>query len=281
MQLVYSLLLLFSVVVIAVQGQEVAMSIKTLFTGVDNSDPNASVFDVMLEPKNHATATATILQYFAAQKDFHPKQQGLYRSADKLVEYEFIIGFFRPFVFKSKQNPVLKLEGGPIQLKEAIAAAYSPISGKADVVAAAFVDQIPSSADQSLSGIWDLAVITIHAEEDNKITLDMSTLEIGILVDNDGSVLIPPQDAGLFQVTHELDPEHLLEDIADFFDDLSKVDAETFADNFSTPNPEGSNPSLAALLFGSDHSCEDKPMPFKYTHRRQRLYRLSRLSGDY
>ncbi|KAK3806736.1 MAG: hypothetical protein J3Q66DRAFT_375062 [Benniella sp.] len=171
MHLVYSLLLLFSApgpqptssdlsydllaVATLVQGVEViAVSSKALFTGIDTTDPTAPIDEIFHTFKNHATATASLLEYYSRQSNFHPKQHGLYTSEDDFGLFLSKFSSLRAFGLKRSEYEI-DLEGGLDQLKEAIAATYIPPSGNADEAASAFVNQIPQSADPHLYGTWN------------------------------------------------------------------------------------------------------------------------------
>ncbi|KAK3806835.1 MAG: hypothetical protein J3Q66DRAFT_445374 [Benniella sp.] len=153
---------------------------------------------------------------------------------------------------------VLKLTGGRNRHKEQIATVHVPFAGgmKADVAAAAFVEQIPKSTKKIFSGTWTLVLITIHGSDDNKVSVDLST-------------------HGPFQVSAEvLERESTLYGLY-----YPKVDVKTLLDTLTTPKSKSSDYFLDAWISESDHSCETKFQSSKYAHH-QSLYRMSQLRMD-
>jgi hypothetical protein len=266
--------LLLLVVVILAHGQEIVVaSSKAIFTGVDHFDPDSNGLDILFDPDNHVTATASILDYFAKQQKFQPKADGVYKNDKQYLDFLDSVKNFRSFAPRKDNNVLLELTGGLDQLKEAITAGYVPLSGRSDAVASAFVEQIPSSSDPSLSGYWDLILMTIHGAEDNKITFELSELQVLISVNDAGSVSIPPQESLIYRDVFVVDPDYLPEDALPFLNDLSVVNATTFVDLF-TSKSERRSLSLDAWFLGSDHPCEEKATPSKYAQHRQMLYRM-------
>ncbi|KAK3806753.1 MAG: hypothetical protein J3Q66DRAFT_375077 [Benniella sp.] len=284
MHLAYSLFLLFSAIVVL--GQEVvqrdvaAFSFRALFSGVDSSDPKAPINEIIKGPKNHATATASILEYFSRQKNFHPKQHGLYKTKDEFKNFTLAIRSFRPFALKHEGIVRVSVEHGLNHLKDDIAKVYVPPSGKADVAASAFVAQVPRSTDRTLGGPWRIVLITIHGGESNKIILDISSLALMVSVSRLGKVSLIEQGAFINQTTYELDTRTLVEDSLKFVKELSVVNVTTFTDIFSTPKPKSTKSLLDTSLFESDHACKEESILSKYAHCRQTLYPLSQLRMD-
>jgi len=119
------------------------LSSKAIFTGVDNSNPDASRVKIFRNPRNHAAAVASIIATRAQTNFFLPKTL----AREKLPNhfYKFASSLPTRTIFKStrKRDFFLDLTGDLNQFKELIAANYVPLSGKADYAASAFVEQIP------------------------------------------------------------------------------------------------------------------------------------------
>ena len=210
-----------------------AVSSKALFTGIDTTDPTAPIDEIFHTFKNHATATASLLEYYSRQSNFHPKQHGLYTSEDDFAIFLSKFISLRAFDFKRSEYEI-ELEGGLGQLKEAIAASYIPPSGNADEAASAFVNQIPQSADPHLYGTWNLVLITLHGGVDYNITLDIAILDLTIVVNAAGLVWVPAQYAVFSRYTNQVNSQYLLEDSTPLLDQLSVVRVKTFEDIFTT-----------------------------------------------
>ncbi|KAK3806735.1 MAG: hypothetical protein J3Q66DRAFT_375061 [Benniella sp.] len=248
MNLVYSLLILLSVVAIPAQAL-VVVSSKAIFTGVDNSDPDASAFDTFHDPRNHVTAVASVIEGFLKHANFRPKEHGYNETRDQYYAFERAVPTFEYFVEKSRRLGVLKLTGDLGQFQDAIADNYEPITGKADVTASAvaasaFAEQIPQYVDPALSGSWNplrslfLVLITVHGGEDNKIGVDISAINVHIDIDEStGLVAIKEQIANLRQDTFQLDPYGFVT-FTERFSMYQKVSVANILDDLSTPKPE-------------------------------------------
>lgn len=244
-------------------------SSKAIITGIDYSDPNASAVDIFRHPKNHPTAVASLIESFAKQTGFRPKEHGLYTTNSSFLAFKTDVNDFEYFRPMGSQVLRMELTGGPDGLEKEIASRYFPITrigrtppSRANIVASAFVEQIPSSADQALSGSWALALVALHGEDDNYTRLDISWVNIQIVVNDDGSVAIPPQVAFLSEESFEVMAGGLIDNAEFFAKVYPKADVKTVLDSLTTPRPKGGDA-------GSDHSVEHA--------NRQSLYRLSEL----
>ncbi|KAF9364278.1 hypothetical protein BGX34_002040 [Mortierella sp. NVP85] len=273
MNLVYSLLLLFSVVAILVQGRSVVSS-KAIFIGVDKTDPNAYGAAIFRDTRNHATAVASIIGFSSKQSNFRPKEQGFDVTPREYQAFVQKAVSFPGFVLALTNPRDLKLKGGLDQFREEILANYIPISGKAEVVASAFVEQIPESTEPESSGTWTLVLVTIFGEELHQVYADISSIEVEVSVNDDGSVSLQEQTARLTQQTVQVNPRFLIDNADTLSNRIPTENIETFKDELTTPNSEGRSQLLKDWLFGSNYACKsESPL----VHRRQRLYPLLQL----
>ena len=253
---------------ILVHGQLIVSS-KAIFTGVDNSDPNASGPATFSDPRNHATAAASIIELVSKQTDFKPKEQGLDATAWEYQAFFQKLTKFPGFEQLYNNLHYLELTGKLDQLKEQISAYYVPLSGKADAAASAFVEQIPESTKPGSSGTWTLVLITIHGEEDNTISVDLSSVDVKIVVKDDGSVSLKrKQTAKLYQTVVQIDSKYLIANADKLARFTPTEDVETFKEDLTTPSSNDRNKLLKDWLFGSNHACEFESLQSKYVHRR-------------
>ncbi|KAF9356651.1 hypothetical protein BGX34_009810 [Mortierella sp. NVP85] len=282
MKFVHSSLLLFSVVAVLVQGQSVVVSSKAIFTGVDHSDPNASPIDIYRRRNNHATATASILETISEQAGFQPKEHGLYTTNDPFLAFKTNVKEFELFNPMGSQTLHMRVYGGLEELKKEITGRYFPITrigreppSRARLMASALLEQIPSTADQSLSGTWSLAVVALHTEDDNYTRVDISWVDVYIHVNEDGSVAIPPQEALLSEESFEVLSGGFLYNAKSLSEAYPKMDLKTVLDNLTTRQSRGNG----TRRLGSGHTCHTESEPPE-SRRPQGLYRLSQLIMD-
>ncbi|KAK3822983.1 MAG: hypothetical protein J3Q66DRAFT_136924 [Benniella sp.] len=278
MNLVYAFLLFFSVAAILVHGQlNERLSSKAIFTGVDNTDPDASRVKIFRNPRNHASAIASIIANRAQSNFFLPKTLAREKLPDHF--YKFASSLPTRTILKStrKRDFFLDLTGDLNQFKEVITANYVPLSGKADDAASAFVEQIPQSLDTQSDESWALVLITIHGGDNDQIAFDISWINVLLSFDN-GSVIIPEQTAYMSQGSYKVETDQLVRN-ADLLADLfSTIEVAEFEDELSTPEPEAPGQLLNDWLLGSDHTWESESLPLIYTNRRrQNLYPLLQL----
>jgi hypothetical protein len=258
------------------------VSSKAVFTGVDRSDPNASPIDIYRRRDNHATATASILETLSEQAGFQPKEHGLYSNNDPFLAFKTNVKEFEFFNHMGSQTLYMSVHGGLEELKTEITRRYSPISrigreppSRAHLMASAFLEQIPSTADQALSGTWSLAVVALHTEDDNYTRVDISSVDVYIHVNEDGSVAIPPQEASLSEDSFEILYGGFLHNAESLSEAYPKVDLKTVLDNLTTRQSRGNG----VRRLGSGHACHTESEPTK-SRRPQGLYRLSQLIMD-
>ncbi|KAF9364279.1 hypothetical protein BGX34_002041 [Mortierella sp. NVP85] len=243
--------------VISLESRSVISS-KGIFIGVDNTDPNASGTAIYRDPRNHATAAASAIGFSSKQSNFRPKEQGLdatHRNYETFLEKT---ARFPGFEVMRRETRYLELTGDLEQFKEEILANYIPTLGKVEVVASAFVEQIPESAEPESSGDWTLVLVTIYGHESNRVFVDISSIDIEVSVNGDGSVSLQKQTARMTQ--------HIVQVISHFFianaDMLSHrlptENIETFKDEFTTPNSRGHSQLLKDWLFGSNYACKSE-----------------------
>jgi hypothetical protein len=264
---------LYIVAAILVQGKSVASS-KAIFIGVDNTDPNASGAAIFRDPRNHATAAASVIGFSSKQANFKPKEQGLDATHREYQAFFQKAVSFPGFFTREAPYSTLHLTGDLDQFKEQISANYIPLSGKADVAASAFVEQIPESTEQESSGAWTLVLVTIYGDESDTISVDISSIEVQVSVNGDGSVSLQKQTAQLNQHVVQVNRSFFVNYADTLSSRIPKESIETFKDELTTPNSKDRSQLLKDWLFGSNHACKsESPL----AHRRQRLYPLLQL----
>jgi len=268
MQLVYSLLLLCSAVALLVQG---TVSSKAIFTGVDQTKSGASSVDIFRNPSNHASAAASIIKFSAQSSNFNPKENGLEVSSEAYENFFKKVSTFPGSVLTLQQSPQLDLTGDLEQFKKQIAENYSPLSDDAEDVAAAFIEQISKPTSEGASGTWLLGLITIHGEEySERITFDLSSIEVAVTVGAKGAIKVEKQTARLQQSSFTLNSQFIVSYADTLAQRISTIDINTYEDALTTS--ASNDDELNAWLCG---------FPSKSVSRRQRLYSLSQLRMDY
>ncbi|KAF9364267.1 hypothetical protein BGX34_002029 [Mortierella sp. NVP85] len=277
MNLLYAILLFFSAVILVHGQQTERLSSKAVFTGVDNTNPDASRVKIFKDPRNHATAVASIITTRAQSNLFVPNT--LAREELPNHFYKFASSLPTRTIFKStrKRDFFLDLTGDLNQFKETIATNYVPLSGKADYAASAFVEQIPRRLDTQSDESWVLVLITIHGGDNDEISFDISWINVLLSSDN-GSVIIPEQTAYMSQGSYKVETDVLVDNANLLADLFSTIEVAEFEEELSTSEPEASSQLLNDWLLGSDHTWESESLPSTYTNRhRQRLYPLLQL----
>jgi hypothetical protein len=265
-----------------VQGDSRFLSSKAIFTGVDHSDRDAEYDKMFEDPRNHVTATSSILDVISQRTEFRPKEDGFTEDNEQFLSFKDETLGFESFIRKEGTTHVLKLTGGRNRLKEQIATVYVPLAGgmKADVAAAAFVEQIPESTKKTFSGTWTLVLMTIHGGDDNKVSVDLSSMELKISVNDNGLVTVPDQEVTIAQGPFQVSAEVLERESTFYSSYYPRVDVKTLLDTLTTPKSKSSDHFLDAWFSEPDHSCETKFQSSKYAHR-QSLYRMSQLRMDW
>lgn len=270
MRFAHSLLLLCSVVAVVVKG-DLATS-KTIFTGVDNSDPSAQGADVFRDPRNHAKAAASIIGYSADQANFKPKEHGIQETPQAFDDFQAKASKFPGFLMQANSVRQLNLTGELNNFRDEVIKNYLPEAGKPDVAAAAFAEQIPGSSDGGSLGTRVLVLISIHGTEDNTISVAISSIRVNLSAKGD-AIVIDEQYTELRQTIFGLNRGLLTSNADALAGKINTIDINTLLDRLST---NGNTAELLAWLFGSSKGCNMK-FPMTSGPRRQRLFSLSHL----
>ncbi|KAF9364280.1 hypothetical protein BGX34_002042, partial [Mortierella sp. NVP85] len=135
-----------------------------------------------------------------------------------------------------KTESILQLTGDGIQLEEVIAAHYVPLPISPG-------DRCPharrtdSSFHEKKVDSGPLALITLHGADDSRITFDTTWIDIELLDNGYGSLVIPEQLAKLYQSTWSVDGSILIKGAASYGKYFPKIAIFPLMDELTTPNP--------------------------------------------
>ncbi|KAF9364277.1 hypothetical protein BGX34_002039 [Mortierella sp. NVP85] len=261
MHLVRSLLVLCSVATLVVQARVDVVSAGTVFSGVDNSNPDTRGTEVFKNPENHVKAVASILYHSAKVSKFLPKEQGLEASTKDYGRFVGRAFSFDGFHSVHKGHEKLELTGDIDQFKQQIAEKYKSSSGKAIIPAYVYGNQIPDSLSEE-SEQWLLTLAALHGGDDDTVTFDLSSVSVK-LSDRDGDVHLDKQTTHLRQFTFKVDRKYLEKHAHHLAERIEIISVDDFLEELSTPY-QGDD-DLTAWLGGLT------------TPRRQDLYPLSQL----
>ncbi|KAF9347554.1 hypothetical protein BGX34_003026 [Mortierella sp. NVP85] len=239
MNLVHSFLLLFSVAAILVQAQEYyIVTSKAIFTGIDRSDPNATPVNIFHDPKNHATAVASILQKFANDANFKPKEHGFLETYDQ--HYMFINRTNHDDIFEPQPvwdpRPTVSVDGLE-DLKAAVRLVYAPVSVTAAEAADAFAELIPKYVDPSMSArVARLVLIVIHSGDNNEITVGLYNIDLIFRPEADGKVILERQYTSVDQKIYKASSQKLIDRAAFYANAYPKVNMKSLVSGFTTFN---------------------------------------------
>ncbi|KAF9356652.1 hypothetical protein BGX34_009811 [Mortierella sp. NVP85] len=241
MKFLNSSILLFSAVAVLVQGKSVVLSSKAIFTGVNNYNATASPVDIFRQTNNHATAVASILEKFSKESGFQPKKNGLYKTDDQFNAFKEDVKKFKYINYLGSHTIRFRMVGSAEELRKEIVGRYSPIKrlgwnlpSKSVVVASALADQIPATADKALAGNWTLALVALHGHDDNRIRVDITQVDLQLVVDKEGKTSITGYEAFLREDSYDVLYGGLIADAQAFSTAYPKVTVNTLLDNLTT-----------------------------------------------
>ncbi|KAF9562698.1 hypothetical protein EC968_005180 [Mortierella alpina] len=192
-----------------------AIASGALFTGKDNSDMEVSKLETFRDPKNHASAVASILWNGATLAKFIPAADGL--ATDPYAYQDFLreVSHFRGFKKAGEQRRKLELTGRLEQLEEEIDRKYRSFNDDEDIdVARHFRQLIPNNLrkEDIYGDRWLLSQIIIRqSPHSNAVSFEIGRIALEIRRERNGKAMIEPQTATLVKTDFRVDEKYLIE----------------------------------------------------------------------
>ncbi|KAF9954833.1 hypothetical protein BGZ72_004262 [Mortierella alpina] len=211
-----SLLLIGAATVVMARERFDAIASGALFTGKDNTDNmDVSKLDVFRDPKNHASAVASLLWNGAALNKFVPAADGL--ATDPYAYQDFLreVNRFKGFRKSGEQRRKLELTGRLEQLEEEIDRKYRSFVDDDDIdVARHFRQLIPNNLrkEDIYGDRWLLSQIIIRqSPHSNAVSFEIGRIALEIRRERNGKAVIEPQTATLVKTDFHVDEKYLME----------------------------------------------------------------------
>ncbi|KAG0238443.1 hypothetical protein B0O80DRAFT_499798 [Mortierella sp. GBAus27b] len=276
MHLTYSVFLLFSAAVLAQAWSARTVSSRAIFTGEDNTIPGASLLDIFRDPRNHATAVASIIGSSARASHFKPKEHGLDENQDAYYDFVEDITSFPGFNVEYKDwFPLsLSLSGDVDQFKNQIATYYESPSGNKDVEVSALAYQITRTGPGAKNGTWLLSLTALHNDGDsNAVSVSLASVEVSVTITNQGDIIIWRQNTIFQQRILKVSSQILTAAAERLAEAIPKTDINAYEDRLTTLSANSRSHAWSWFL-GSKQDCGAKSSPSTYWPRRQKLYRV-------
>ncbi|KAF9281474.1 hypothetical protein BGZ68_006627 [Mortierella alpina] len=212
-----SLLLIGAATVVMARERFDAIASGALYTGKDNSNYELEVnkIDTFRDPRNHASAVASILWNGAVLAKFIPAADGL--TTDPYAYQDFLreVYHFKGFKKAGEQRRKLELTGRLEQLEEEIDRKYRSFSSDEDIdVARHFRQLIPNNIRKKdvYGDRWLLNQIIIRqSPHNNEVSFEIGRIELEIRSERNGKAMIEPQTATLVKTDFRVDEKYLME----------------------------------------------------------------------
>ncbi|KAI1291359.1 hypothetical protein EDD11_008977 [Mortierella claussenii] len=235
MLLLRSLLLVFSAAAAIAKGAPNAIVSGAIFVGEDTTNKDASSTDVFRDPRNHATAAASILVYSAESANYHPSEQD---DPSSLLPghsaFESKAQGFPGFTQTILSHTDIHLNGSFTQLEKEIRDNYA--SSDAPLVARSLRDLIPGVVvDKSLEE-WLLSLVVIRKPvSSDAVTVKIVQVLLNISSDETHTAYIPVHTAKLSNIELNVIPTVLATNAERFAKAIHTVKVPGFIDYFSSP----------------------------------------------
>ncbi|KAI1306708.1 hypothetical protein EDD11_004684 [Mortierella claussenii] len=197
------LLLCTATFVLARHDQENLISVARL-TGKDTTTRGKRGAEIFRNPRNHASAVASILLYTADRNDYRPREKGIITDSTVYEKFMDETLSFPGYRVGTERIDNLHFNGDRKQFHEQIRQHYRSDVNKADQVARAFEKMIPRELDEDnedQSNKYLLTQLIIHNHMGRPIQVEMSELSLTLSRDRDGRAKIDKQTA-LMYVNH-------------------------------------------------------------------------------
>ncbi|KAG0220678.1 hypothetical protein BGW41_007610 [Actinomortierella wolfii] len=204
---------------------------RGLFIGKDTTLPGARGLEVYEDPRNHATAAASILKYIATKSNYNP--QSLPPAKAQEAHKTFIEDVRNSIPYYVS----LKLDGGFADLQNKIEKKY-PFEDKA-TIARQLRYAFPVYNKQNELRRWEVSLLLIRKphpenEEDTNtpVTVELISLSLELNTHANGEVDLPSQRAVLVVEPLELDAEFLKDRAQTLFDIVGVTTIKRFGEYF-------------------------------------------------
>ncbi|KAG0207128.1 hypothetical protein BGX28_001559 [Mortierella sp. GBA30] len=201
--------------ILAQSNFDAAMS-GLIFVGEDTSEFPLDGIEVFKDPKNHATAAASVLVHSAKTVEFHPSEQPAKSLAPALDRFVQKASVFPGFLFRHTTDSSLHLRNGSSakDIESQIHAAYNN-TPHIDYLAREFRDLVPfKNEDESLQK-WVLSVILLDKPVGSDVIhlkFARITLNITYLHDiTSARAHIPEQEARIIFADYDVNASFLLD----------------------------------------------------------------------
>ncbi|KAF9933527.1 hypothetical protein BGZ67_004217 [Mortierella alpina] len=154
-----------------------AIATGALFLGRDTSNPRATRQEVYSDPKNHATATASISVYAANSVSFDPSDQSTSDSA--YSEFKRKVSTFPGFVLTFESSSDLTFDGNG-ELVEKVAKLYNNYveGGEGAKVGATLGNVVGDHLENDPSKNWAFTTVVIHQIEEGTVQFELVELSV-------------------------------------------------------------------------------------------------------
>ncbi|KAF9081330.1 hypothetical protein BGX27_004969 [Mortierella sp. AM989] len=269
MLLLKSILLVCSATAVMARGSPDAIVSGALFVGEDTTNTGASGHDIFEDPRNHASATASILKYSAEAANYRPSEQ----DATYIVEYsrfQLKMETFPGFALRSPSQEVdVPLSNSLTQLETAIREKYPSANSK--LIARSLRDLFPGSVEDKSLEEWILSLIVIDKPFDsNTVTVNHVELELRIAVDETMKTHIPEQTAKLYNTEFQVVASFLSNNADGLAQRISCGSVQDFIQYFASPKVFE---ELEDVLKRGSYSCRQEISSFASRPRQIHLAR--------
>ncbi|KAF9164747.1 sterol homeostasis protein [Actinomortierella ambigua] len=165
---------------------------RGIFVGKDTTDKHANSTDIYKNPRNHATAAASILVHVAKTIGYDPHTQDPAKAAENFARFEMRWPGLMGFRFLDQAGILLNFSSSLDDLQRQIQLAYDPYANVS--VARSLCQLVPTSTTIRTAKVWTLSLVTIDqtmSSGDTRATLISLSLDLNIA--GDGKVSLPPQ----------------------------------------------------------------------------------------
>ncbi|KAG0233845.1 hypothetical protein BGW41_001377, partial [Actinomortierella wolfii] len=178
---------------------------RGLFIGEDTTRPGANGPEIYEDPRNHATAAASILKYIATKAKYDPRNQSPSKDVRAYRRFIDYVSEFDAFKHGHHYSVSLDLDGELPDLQNKIEKQY-PFEDKASI-ARQLCDALPEYNRNPFIRRWEISLILIRKPySENEVTVEVIKLNIDLSRYYGGQVYIPPQRAELDFQRHVLNP---------------------------------------------------------------------------
>jgi len=243
-----ALLIACSAAIVLAKSRPDAIVSGALFSGKDTTENNAHKTDIFRDPRNHATAAASILVYGAKSANFNPSNQDQKTLVSHFDGFEHKVNNFPGFTESDMFESRVSIDNSLMGLEQAIRCEYDNHDSR--LIARGIRDLVPGEIRNRDMKEWLLSLVVVSKPRGtNHVTVKLVQLCLKLESDsNNGMTRIPKQHADLKVTEYRVNADVLEKHASKFAETMHVMWMPEYIAYFASPKVQEGNEGRRAEI---------------------------------